>query len=210
MVKKWVYRIAVLVITIFIIAKTRQFYNSEVKDYLTAQAEQRAIWDQKAENNRIFQEQQAQKKEQKEEPDVEEAAPEVVFEPSEATGDDFFLDLGNYSLWESGEYSFEAGEKADQRRRLRYPELIEIECPEYFVVLSEGYTVSICEYDSQKTFIRKVMLKNGEKYSASKYGAYFSITLRRDENEKSLSPGQWSNIFSEGIDVKVLTQKWLE
>lgn len=214
MVKKWVYRILALVLAVFMLVETRKYYITDVKAYAEAQAEQRAIWDAKGEIAKQLKEQQAQEQEEKKETVSvtieEEKESEPVYEPSEATGDDFFLDLCEFSSWESGEYGFETGEKEENKRRLRYPGFIQIDCPEYCVILSEGYTLNFHEYDATGELIRSKEVVGGEVFSASKYGAFFSVTLKRNEQEKSLSVGQWTHIFADEIEIKICTKKWIE
>lgn len=221
MLRKWVDRVIAVFVAFIIIGNTRMYFVDQAIPYAAAQAEQKAIWEAKKEANIKRAEEEALKKIQEEtsvsvEDDtmasvsVEEPETEPEFEPSEATGDDFYLDLAHYSLWESGEYLIETGEKADHKRRLRYPEYVEITCPEYFITLSDGYSLYICEYNSEKEFVRSLKCANSEKYSVSKEGAFFTVTLRRDEGEKSLSPGQWRGLFNEGIDAAICTEKWLD
>lgn len=217
MVKKWVYRILVLALAVFMLVETRKYYITDVKAYAEAQAEQRAIWDAKGEIAKQLKEQQAQEQaEEKKDTtsatveEEEEKEPEPVYEPSEATGDDFYFDFGQYALMESGEYLLDSGEKADQKRRLRYPELFEIDCPEYIMTISEGFSFAICEYDEEKNFIRGMLLSSGEKFCPCKQGCYFSVTLRKNEGEKSLSPGQWSAIMAGDFDAVICTEKRLE
>lgn len=214
MVKKWVYRILALSLVLFVLLKTREYFNTEVKAYAQAQAEQRAIWDAKGEYAKQLKEQQA--KEQAEEKkdttsatveEEEEKETEPVYEPSEATGDDFYFDFGQFSLMESGEYLLDSGEKAEHGRRLRYPELFEIECPEYIMNITEGFSFAICEYDKEKNFIRGMLLASGEKFCPCKQGRYFSVTLRKDEGEKSLSPGQWAAVMRGDFDAVICTEK---
>ncbi len=220
MLRKWVDRVIAVFVAFIIIGNTRMYYVDQVIPYAAAQAEQKAIWEEKREANIKRAEEEALKKIQEEtsasvEDDsaasvsVEEPESEPEFEPSEATGDDFYLDLGHYKLWESGEYLTETGEKADNKRRLRYPEYVEITCPEYIITLSEGFSLYMCEYDSGKSFIRSMQFSDGDRYDASKEGAYFTVTIRKNEGEKSLSLGQWSGVFSNGIDITICTEKWL-
>lgn len=211
MIKRWIYRVLALGLVTFALVKTKNFYNTDVAEYEEARAEQRRIWDEKAERNKQASQENVSNdtSELKQEEETVET-PSFVFEPSEATGDDFFLDLSTYDMWESGEYLPDSGEKEEHKRRLRYPELLAVECPEYIVTVTEGYSLFICEYDSEKNLIRSMAYKGGDTYAASKNGAYFSVTLRKNEQEKSLSPGQWGGIFSNGIEVIICTEKWLQ
>ena len=214
MVKKWVGRIFALAVIIFAMVMTNKYFNTDVKAYEQAQAEQRAIWDEKAEMNERLRKEKEEKKEEEERAKSDssnsEQSEEKVYEPSEATGDDFFLELANVKSWESGMYSEKTGEKEENKRRLRYPKLIEEECPKYNIVLTEGYSFIICEYDEERNFIRCESVKGGDIYEGSKDGAYFSITLMRLENEKSLSYGGWASVFNHGIEAKICTDKWLK
>lgn len=215
MVKKWVGRFIALAVIVFAMIVTNKYFNTDVRAYEEAQAEQRAIWDQKAAmNERIRKEKEEEEKKNKENNNTsssqQEEPKKKEYEPSEATGDDFVIDLAAIKSWESGEYSQKTGEKEDNKRRLRYPKLIEEECPKYNIILTEGYRLYICEYDEEKNFIRYEVLENGEVYNGSKDGAYFSITLSRIEKEKSLSYGGWSAVFNKGIEIKICTDKWLE
>lgn len=210
MVKKWAYRIMALFLVAFIVVETREYFCGEVQDYITARDEQRAIWDKKAEWNKQVQQDIIENEENTPKDEEIDEASSFVFEPSEAIGDDFFLDLSTYDMWESGEYSADTGEKVEQRRRLRYPELIAIDCPQYKVSLTEGYSLNICEYDSEQNIIRSIAVKGGDAYVASKNGAFFSISLRKTDQEKSMSPGQWKGEFTDNFEVIVCTEKWLE
>lgn len=216
MVKKWVYRILALALAVFMLFETRKYYITDVKAYAEAQAEQRAIWDAKGEIAKQLKEQQAQEQaEEKKDTtsatveEEEEKEPEPVYEPSEATGDDFYFDFGQYALMESGEYLLDSGEKADQKRRLRYPELFEIDCPEYIVTITEGFSFVVCEYDAEGKYIRGIILSAGEKFCPCKEGRYFSVTLRKNEGEKSLSPGQWAGIMAGDFEAVICTEKRL-
>lgn len=219
MVKKWVYRILALGLILFVLLKTRDYYSTEVNAYVQAQAEQRAIWDAKGEYAKQLKEKEAEEAKEtvKEEAEVYSAKedevseePEIIYEPSEATGDDFFFDFSQYSLMESGEYLLDSGEKADQKRRLRYPELFEIDCPEYIITISEGFSFALCEYDADGKYIRGMLLSSGEKFCPCKQGAFFSVTLRKNEGEKSLSLGQWSGVLAGDFEAVICTENRLE
>jgi hypothetical protein len=212
MVRKWVGRVLALAAIIFVMIVTNKYFNTNVKAYHQAQAEQRAIWDEKKE---ILEKQKQEESNNKdgEKKDSSSATGESEkpakkdYEPSEATGDDFYIDLSDFKLWESGVFSEKTGEKEDNKRRLRYPKLIEEDCPKYNIVLTEGYKLYICEYDADKQFIRCEALSGGEVYEGSKGGAYFSVTLRRVDKEKSLSYGNWNAIFEKGFEAKICTDK---
>lgn len=211
MIKKWIYRILALGLIVFVLINTRQYYNTKVAEYNAKRAEQREIWDQKAEWNAQAKQDNPTQDNTKTDPVVSvEPEPSFVFEPSEATGDDFYLNLSSISLWESGEYLTDSGEKAENKRRLRYPELIEVECPQYIVTLTEGFTLYICEYDADNAFLRSLAFKNTDKYEVSKNCVSFSVSLRRDEQEKSLSLGQWNSVFGSGLKIIICTENRLE
>ena len=142
--------------------------------------------------------------------DVSASEPEVTYELSEKTGDDFYIDLSHYVVWESGEYSKDSGEKADNKRRLRYPELIQIECPKYLIQLSDGYKLRVCEYNEAKEFIRSISLENGDSFLPTKDGEFFSVSIIKKEGEKSMSLGQWSAAFSKGVELIICTEKWID
>lgn len=224
MMKKWLLRAIAFIFIVMVILCTRNYYIHVAKPFAEEQAKQKAIWEEKARQNALREEQkklEEQKKAEEEKKKAEEEQKrleeelakleaEKNYEKSEATGDDYFIDLSHFKLWETGEYSADTGEKVDNKRRLRYPEKILVECPEYCVVLSEGFTLYICEYGREDKLLRVIPVKNGEKYMASKEAETFSVSLRRDEGEKSLSYGQWNGVFSDGIEAKICTEKWLE
>lgn len=219
MIKRWIGRVLALAVIVGIIITTRTYFNNTVLPYAVAAQEQREKWD--AQRAEIQQKQEEKEKQVSESENSEtvtssdnnesEDLTVSIFEPSEATGDDFYLNLGHFDLWESGEFDKDTGEKKDNKRRLRYPQLVEIECPEYQIKLSDGFSFVIVEYKDDNSFIRSEIVSSGEEYRATKDAAYFSITLFRKENEKSLSLGQWSNIMSdEAFEAVICTEMWLD
>ncbi len=213
MIKKWLPRIVGLILIALVITVTRDYYYTYVIPYSRAKTEQELIWAQKAQANKERAEQKAleeQLKEKETENKEELEAQEDLFEKSDAEGDDFFLNLSSFSFWaQRSEYDPETGDMVEHKRRIVYPELIKEECPEYYILLTDGYSISICEYDEEKQFLRSVLLQNGEIFFASKKGAFFSLTLRKNEGEKSISMRSWSGFFDEGLSVVVCTEKWL-
>ena len=209
MVKKWITRVLVLGIVVFVMFKTKVFFNdladgTFAHEVLTVENVYGKNYSgQKSGDNKDADKNTSSVSEE----DVS-SEPEVVYEPSEKTGDDFYLDLSQNVLWESGEYTEDTGIKEDHRRRMRYPELIPIECPKYNINITEGFKLRICEYTQDESFIRCEYFTDGEAFSASKEGEYFSITLIKIEGEKSLSPGQWGGIFYNGINIVICTDKW--
>lgn len=117
--------------------------------------------------------------------------------------EDFGINLSSYGAWESGEYSDSTGEKADHRRRMRYPERLAVDSSAYNVELSEGYKLRICEYNQYDAYMRYFDVKGGEAYRPTDEAESFSITLIKLEGEKSLSPGQWNRLFSSGVNVSL-------
>lgn len=212
MIKKWVGRFIALAVIVFAMIVTNKYFNTDVRAYEEAQAEQRAIWDEKRE---ILEKQKESGNDSKKDKDTTSASvkpqePEIKdYEPSQATGDDFYIDLSDIKKWESGDFSDKTGKKEDNKRRLRYTKLIEEECPKYNIALTDGYQLSICEYDADENFLRHVTVEGGDTYEGSKDGAYFSVSLRRIEKEKSLSYGNWNGIFEHGIEIKIFTDKYL-
>ncbi len=114
----------------------------------------------------------------------------------------FDLDLSKYSVWESGEYDAQTGTKADHRRRMRSPESITAEYPEYDIDISTGFKLRICEYAEDGSFLRS-METTGGAYAPGENCKSFALTLMRIEKEKSLSPGQWNRLFAIGVNVVI-------
>ncbi|SCX18175.1 hypothetical protein SAMN02910339_02546 [Lachnospiraceae bacterium YSD2013] len=208
MVKKWITRVLVLGIVLFVMFKTKGFFD-DLKDGTYAH-EIVPVLESQSKNN-------SSQKENKEKESVSSSAepaesvvsvPEEVYEPSDKTGDDFYLDLSQIKMWESGEYEETTGEKVEHRRRLRYPDLIAIECPKYNINVSDGYKLRICEYDAEESLIRSMELTDGDVFEPSKEGEFFSVTIMKIGNENSLSPGQWGRVFESGIEVIICTDKW--
>ncbi|MBO4616016.1 MAG: hypothetical protein J5717_01575 [Lachnospiraceae bacterium] len=205
MAKKWITRVLVLGIVAFVMFKTKGFF-----DDLTDGTYDHAIVsvaEAMSKNNSSKKENKGSGSSTSTSTSV--SVPEVVYEPTDKTGDDFYLDLSQASLWNSGEYDAKTGEKAEQKRRLRYPDIITIECSKYNIQLTEGFTLRFCEYDKDNAFIRSVDLAGGDVFTPSKDGEFFSITLIKNEGEKSLSPGQWNRLISAGIQIVICTDKWL-
>jgi len=120
------------------------------------------------------------------------------------------LDLSKNSYWESGEYDAKTGVKAAHRRRMRLPELVVAEYPEYHVTITEGYKLRFCEYAEDGSFLRSMELTDGGVYVPDSAGRYFSVTLMKISGEKSLSPGQWYKIFAKGIDIYLNAERKTE
>ncbi|SCX02177.1 RHS repeat-associated core domain-containing protein [Lachnospiraceae bacterium YSD2013] len=120
------------------------------------------------------------------------------------------LDLSKNRCWESGEYDAKTGAKADHRRRMRLPELVAAEYPEYHVTITEGYKLRFCEYAEDGSFLRSMELTDGGVYVPDSAGRYFSVTLMKISGEKSLSPGQWGKIFAKGIDIYLNAERKTE
>lgn len=118
--------------------------------------------------------------------------------------DSFLLNMSDFELWESGEYNQENGEKNIHRRRLRTPDPIARKYVEYYIELSEEYNLIFFEYDEQLNFLGSAVLTDGEVFSPQEATRWFTITLYRTYSEKSLSPGQWKAIFSQGITIGVI------
>lgn len=205
MVKKWITRVLVLGIVVFVMFKTKGFFDDLADG---TYAHEVLTVDNVYESNSSGKKTGGNGTRSSEALRTEPEVPEVVYEPSDKTGDDFYLDLSHRNLWESGEYSEKTGEKAEHDRRMRCPELISIECPKYNIELTEDYKLRICEYDEDKELIRCNDYYNGEAYEASKYGEFFSITIIKIDREQSLSPGQWGRVFGAGIVVKIYSDKW--
>lgn len=210
MVKKWIARVVALAIVVFAMVETKVLFDKIKNGDFTIEAlydVKRESYAKSVDTSKDSSSTTVESVEKEE--DISDLGALPQSERSSKTGDDFYLNLSHYVLWESGEYDENTGEKAEQRRRLRYPDLIEIDCPSYNVALTEGYKLRICEYTEDKVFVRSVLLKDGEVYEVSRIGEYFSVTIIKDENEKSLSPGQWNGIFSGGINIIICTDKWL-
>jgi len=216
MVKKWIFRVLALAVVVFFMLQTKKLFDNikhgafSIKSLEELESASLVISDDKITISSDKPKEESKPtsiEEPKEEPKEE---PEMVYEPSTKTGDDFYLDLSNIKSWESGEYDKETGLEAEHKRRLRYPELIAIECPKYNIILSEDIKLRICEYNSDESLIRYVECVNGETFEATSEGEFISITLMKIEKEKTMSPGQWGRRFSDGIKVLICTDKWLD
>lgn len=118
--------------------------------------------------------------------------------------DSFLPDMADYALWESGEYDPTTGEKRIHRRRMRTPEPVIRNYMQYRVELSEGIRLTFFEYDAQMNYLGCTTLSDGEYFMPGETACCFTITLSRSYAEKSLSPGQWKKLFSEGMVLRVL------
>lgn len=121
----------------------------------------------------------------------------------------FFLDLSHFVLWESGDYNSETGEKEENYRRIRYPGQFECRNCEYVVSLSEGYTLNVFEYSNEQDYLGKYSFSDGGKYLPSKEAGFFTISLKKDVDEKKISPGQWSKLFGNDVRVILCTENML-
>ena len=209
MVKKWITRVLVLGIVVFLMFKTKGLFD-DLADGTYAHEVLRVdnIYGKSSSGQKSGDNSDADKNVTAVSEEDVAPEPEIAYEPSEKTGDDFYLDLSYVKMWESGEYDETTGEKAEHRRRMRHPDLIAIECAKYNINVSEGYKLRICEYDSENGFIRSMELIDGNVYEPSREGEFFSVTLMKDGNENSLSPGQWGRVFESGIEVIICTDKW--
>lgn len=205
MVKKWITRVLVLGIVLFVMFKTKGFFD-DLKDGTYAH-EIVPIMEAQSKNNSSKKENKGSDTPASVEEPVE-SVPEKVYEPSDKTGDDFYLDLSYVKMWESGEYDEATGEKVEHRRRMRTPDLITIECAKYNINISEGYKLRICEYSADEALIRSKEFVDEDVFEPSREGEYFSVTLIKIGNENSLSPGQWGRLFESGIEVIICTDKW--
>ena len=111
--------------------------------------------------------------------------------------------LNSMDPWESGDFDEYTGEKIDHRRRLRLKEYIVARHEKYIVKLSEGFTFSVFEYDPSGVFLKSDDYINGEIIALSPQTATFCVSIRRDEDEKKLSPGQWGRFIRE-LDIMLL------
>lgn len=117
--------------------------------------------------------------------------------------DVFLLDLSFFSLWESGDYSETDGEACVHKRRLRYPDYIEIEHTEYSADLTKDFGLKVFEYDEKKNYIGYISLIDGDTYVPGKQAKYFSVSVYRTYSENSLSYGQWEKIFEDSICIRL-------
>jgi len=117
--------------------------------------------------------------------------------------DSFLLHMDEFEQWESGEYSYETGEKKNYRRRLRTPEPIARNYVDYYVELSEDFNLIFYEYDEQRNYLGGHVLSDGTTFTPQEETRWFTITLYRTYSEKNLSLGQWNRLFSQGITIRV-------
>ena len=232
MIKKWTVRVLLLAAIVFIIVKTGTFFGKlsdgtyRVRPLEDLQREAHAASLDFSASQEVVAMEPETVSEPAQEPETAEsvvstpdtkteevkdvsAQPAPDYELSQKTGNDFYMDLGHSVLWQSGEYDKETGEKVDNKRRVRYPKLVEIDCPEYRIQLTEGYKVRICEYDADKKLLRSKSYADGDTYFVSKEGEFFSLTLYKTEGEKSLSFGQWNALFEQDLEVVLCTEQWL-
>ena len=118
--------------------------------------------------------------------------------------DSFLLNMSKFELWESGQYDQETGEKSVHRRRMRTSDPIIRKYIEYYIELSEDMNLIFYEYDAQMNYLGCNVLADGDTFMPQEATRWFTITLYRTYSEKSLSPGQWKTIFSQGISISVI------
>lgn len=141
--------------------------------------------------------------EKKEEPDKE---TNVVGTLEEG----FYMNLSHYTLWESGEYSIQTGEKVENRRRMCYPKPFENQGLDYIFFVSENYSLNVCEYSADEQYLGYVVVNGEQEYQPAEETAYFTVTLFNSVEEKSFSPGQWSAHIGNDVKVILCTKEWVD
>lgn len=127
---------------------------------------------------------------------------EIIGLPEDA----FYLNLCNAVLWESGEYDSTTGAKIENKRRIRYPELIENRGFEYVVTVTDGYLLNLTEYSEEKDFLGVTVAKNGDVYEPSEEIGFFGITIYDSVEEKTYSLGQWNKHIGNDVEVIIATE----
>ena len=120
---------------------------------------------------------------------------------SKISEDVFWLDLSSYGTWQSGDYDTEYGSAYDYRRRLRYPEPIEVIYHDYTITVEEDYLLNIYEYDLDMHYLGFISIAENSVYEPRDNTAFIRLSLQRTYSEKSLSPGQWAKLFPLTIAV---------
>ena len=127
-------------------------------------------------------------------------AEDAVSSPEE---DVFFLNMGFFAVWESGDYSKEDGTACINKRRMRYPGKIEREHDDYRIELSEDFRLNVFEYDEKMNYLGSITLEDGSSYVPQEQTKHFTVSLYRTYSEKSLSYGQWHAIFANKICISL-------
>lgn len=66
-----------------------------------------------------------------------------------------------------------------------------------------GFKVEVYEYDSNKNFLKMTVATNGTEIDVTDKTRFVRFCLYRTTNEKSLSLGQWSSLFGQGLTLSV-------
>lgn len=117
--------------------------------------------------------------------------------------DVFLLDLSFFPLWESGDYNETDGVACVNKRRLRYPDRIEIEHNDYSADLTKDFGLKVFEYDEKHNYLGCISLMDGDSYIPRQQAKYFSVSIYRMYSENSLSYGQWEKIFENTIRIRL-------
>ena len=119
---------------------------------------------------------------------------------------ELFTELNATSIkgWTAAGMNSKTGEVTVNKRRLVTEKMYPIYDQTISVAFSEsGYKVEVYEYDENEKFIKMTVASNGTDVEVSEKTRFVRFSLYRTTNEKSLSLGQWSAIFSSGLKLSV-------